>query len=219
MNVLLADDHKLFIEGMSAILSCLRSNIQLSCVYDGKSAFDKLQSGSFDIALVDLRLPALDGFSLLQALQEAGNNTPIVILTASENPHDREQALSLNAKGFISKKSSGHSVLETLDHVLANPADDSADRTPNSTTVEIDSITAASAPPKSTSDWAGLHNITQRQLDVLRLMKLGLSNQAIAERLFISKATVKTHVSCLFSALNAGSRSEAVERAHLLGLD
>ena len=104
MKVLLADDHILFIEGMRSILNSMFSDVEFECVSNGHQALEKLLAESYDIALVDLRLPGIDGFSLLEKLSESLCLTPIIMVTASEDPWDMEKAIELvgehaNAEG------------------------------------------------------------------------------------------------------------------------
>ncbi len=85
----------------------------------------------------------------------------------------------------------------------------------------ISTTQAAKVEPKNNAhtDWAKLHKITPRQLEVLRLMRFGLTNKAIAERLYLSTATVKTHIVTIFQTLGTKNRTETIEKMRQLGLD
>ena len=207
MKILLADDHHLFLEGVRSILNSIFSDVEFDCVGNGHQALEKLSAGAYDVALVDLRLPGIDGFSLLEELSRSLCLTPIIMVTASEDPWDVEKSLRLGAMGFVSKSSNGSKIQNAIESVLrgeiVKPNNDGQSN-------EHNSIPA---------DWASQHHLTQRQLEVLRLIRHGLSNQAIADQLFLSVATVKTHIVAIFHALGTQSRTEAIKKAQQLGLD
>ena len=209
MEILLVDDHQMFLDGLKSILmtSDLVNNVE--CVNDGENALKKLIGSDFDVALIDLRLPVLDGFRLLEAANDAGCLVPIIVVTASKAPEDIRKAKELGALSFISKASSSTQILDTISRVLNGelvfPSEDS---TVYKMTRELQS-----------TDWADKHNLTKRQLEVIWLIKQGLSNQEIADQLFVSLATVKSHLSAIFKVLDVKSRTEAINKAHQLGLD
>lgn len=207
MKILLADDHLLFVEGIVAILGTYRPDITVVSVHSGGVVVDEIFNGDYDLVLLDLRLPQLSGFDVLKKLQQSATLTPVIILSASENPVDMQQAVALGARAFISKKSSAQQILAVIDRVMHGEV------------VLRESEQACKLQQEEHSDWGSSHGITARQLEVLRLMKHGLSNTAIAQQLSISQATVKTHVAAIFETFNASSRSEAVDKAQLLGLD
>lgn len=205
VKLLLVDDHQLFLDGLSALLNKADSIEKIDTVNNGKEAYDLLQSGQYDIALIDLRLPIMDGFQLLQLLSDSSCLVPIIIVSASADPIDIDMAFNLGAMSFIPKSSSGETILHTIEQVMSGQK-------------VFPDNNVTSLKPRA-EQWASQHNITQRQLEVLRLMRQGLSNQAIAEQLSVSMATVKTHISAIFQALGTQSRSESSKKAHQLGLD
>jgi NarL family two-component system response regulator LiaR len=207
MKVLLADDHHLFLERMQSVLKSIFSDIEFECVSNGHQAQEKLSSDAYDVALIDLRLPGIDGFSLLDELCKSLCLTPIIMITASEDPWDIEKSLQLGAMGFVSKSSNGSQIQNVIESVLRGEI---AKPHKNIQSNMLDSIP---------TDWASQHNLTLRQLEVLRLIRHGLSNKAIAEQLFLSLATVKTHIVAIFQALGTQSRTEAIKKAQQLGLD
>jgi NarL family two-component system response regulator LiaR len=207
MKILLADDHHLFLEGMRSVLNSLFSDVEFECVSNGHQALEKLSTGAYDVALVDLRLPGVDGFSLLAELSKSLCLTPIIMVTASEDPWDVEKTLQLGAMGFVSKSANGNQIQNAIESVLRGEI------------VQPNHYAQLSEGSPTSNDWASQHNITPRQLEVLRLIRHGLSNQAIAEQLFLSLATVKTHIVAIFQALGTQSRTEAIQKAQRLGLD
>lgn len=206
MKVLLADDHLLFIEGMQSIIKNMFPNASFECVYNGRQAFENLSVKSYDIALIDLRLPEIDGFSLLEDLSNLLCLTPIIVVTASEDPWDVEKAFGLGAMGFVSKSSNGSEIKSAIESVLRGEI------------VKPQRNNENNVNPKSVN-WAEQHKLTPRQMEVLRLIRHGLSNQGIADRLFLSVATVKTHIVAIFNALEVKNRTEAIQQSQKLGLD
>lgn len=206
MKVLLGDDHQLFLEGTSAILKSFIVDVEIDIVFNGTDAYEMILTNHYDAALLDLRMPGVNGFDVLAKLQKSPSITPIIILSASDNPADGQRAMDLGARAFISKKCSAKAILSTLEQVLSGKI-----------VVAVNHKQTLSS--ENVNDWANQHGITPRQLEVLRLLRLGLPNQSISERLSISIATVKTHVAALFVTFDAKTRSEVVDKAQMLGLD
>lgn len=205
MKIFLADDHQLFLEGMRSVLANMGSDIQIDSAKNGREALERLTDDAYDIALIDIRLPNLDGFSLLTELYRTNNLTPIIIVTASEDPQDIQLAIDLGAMGFVPKSSTGKQIVTAINCVLKGEI------------VRPDGKGEASI--SNSINWASQHDITPRQLEVLRLIRHGLSNQAIATKLHLSTATVKTHIVAIFQALKTQSRTETIRKAQQLGLD
>ncbi|KEA62928.1 Proline sensor-regulator PrlR [Marinobacterium lacunae] len=208
MKILLVDDHQLFLDGLTSLLAASERVESILTVNNGRDACALLKSGAFDIALIDLRLPIMDGFSLLEALSRAHSLVPVIVVSASRDPDDIRRAFELGAMSFIPKSSTGQQILETIEAVSKGEL-----------VYQSGGDSAGDAHQFSSEDWAAQHNMTQRQLEVLRLVRQGLSNQAIAEQLHVSLATVKSHISAIFQILDTQSRSESIKKAHQLGLD
>jgi NarL family two-component system response regulator LiaR len=207
MKILLADDHNLFLEGIRSVIKGIFTNTEFECVNDGHQALQYLSNTSYDIALIDLRLPGIDGFQLLDELSKSLCLTPIIIVTASEDPWDIDRAMQLGAMGFVSKSSNGKQIQQAIESVLQGDI------------VKPTTINQQGSINSTPSNWAKQHNLTPRQLEVLRLIRHGLSNKAIAEQLSLSLATVKTHIVAIFHVLETQSRTETIKKAQQLGLD
>jgi len=203
MKIFIADDHQLFLEGIKSVLQSMGNHVDITSVNNGQDALKTLTDNIFDIALIDLRLPNIDGFSLLTELSKINCLTPVIMVTASEDPEDANRAFDLGAMGFVSKSANSQKIIQSIESVIRGEV-----------------VKPQTHNHKSNdSHWADQHHITLRQLEVLRLIKQGLSNQAIADRLFLSTSTVKTHIVALFQAFETQSRTETILKAQQLGLD
>lgn len=210
LKILLIDDHQLFLDGLTAILVSTTEVQAVDSANDGKTALTMLQTGDYDVALIDLRLPVADGFNILQNMHTIGSLTPVIVVTASQDPQDIRRAKQCGAMGYIAKSSSSHEILTAIHAVLAGEL-----VFPDHT---LSGIRGTQTSP-SQQHWARQHNLTPRQVEVLRLVKQGLPNQEIAQQLFLSLATVKSHISTLFKVLDAKNRAEAIRKAQQFGLD
>lgn len=207
MKILLADDHVLFLEGISTILKSYEPSAEIDLAHTGFDVVEKVADGSYDVIILDLRLPGLDGFSLLKKFREDACLIPVIVLTASDNPADAQSAKELGARGFLSKKMTGQEIIAATRGVIAGEL------------AYAEKHFGVEKVNSNSDDWAHLHDISPRQLEVLRAIRQGMSNQEIARSLFITEPTVKSHISAIFSALEVKSRTEAVEKAQRLGLD
>lgn len=204
MNILLCDDHALFREGLSHILNKLDTETEV-LVHEVESVEHALEFAEFqqniDLILLDLNLPGMNGIDGLKSLQSCYAFTPIVMLSASEANSDIRNALANGAMGYICKSMSSQNMLNALKLVLAGdvyiPTIALQD---NQQTVSIQT------------------SLTNRQLDVLKLLQEGLANKLIADKLHISEATVKMHITAIFKTLNVSNRTQAVLKAQTRGL-
>lgn len=207
MNILLIDDHTLFLEGLRSMLMKLNPSSDITCLNNGYDALQYLSNNIYDIALMDLALPRIDGLNLLKQLKKNRCLTPVIVVSASESPEDINTAFELGALGFIPKSSNGDTISTAINQVL------------NGEIYRPQYTNCTKYSTVNHANWAKQHKITPRQLQVLRFIRQGLSNQEIAQQLHLSLSTVKTHVSAIFIALDVQSRTEASNRAHQLGLD
>lgn len=212
ISVLLIDDHQLFAAGLAKVLESCAGQVQFTVTLctDGPSALallDSIPAPRFDVMLVDLDLPDIGGLELLLAFQQRGVMTPVIVVSGTNNQQDVQRALDAGALGFIPKSSRSDDVAAAIDAVLAGDL-----YVPEGLWAVIDTVdaaqTALAGRPRGS-----VENISDRQIEVLRLLELGHSNQRIAEILNISVATVKTHLVALFRALDVNTRTECVRAA------
>lgn len=202
MKILLVDDHKLVRAGLVLVLKQMENGIELLEAGSGREAIElALATPDIDLILMDLDLPEGSGLDALTAIQAKNKDMAVVILSAMEDQAMVSRAMTLGARGFIPKSASGEVMINSLRLVLSG---------------------GICLPPgygdAARGDRTELPNLTQRQLEVLRLMAQGNSNKEIARDLGISENTVRVHISAIISALDATNRTEAAYSAMRLGL-
>ncbi len=171
-----------------------------------------LESTPIDVALVDLDLPDGQGLDLLPLVCGQNPQAAAIVLTGSTNPESPAMAIANGAVGYLHKSSSTAEVVQAIRTVAAGETLFSATKA-----VEL-MREAARFQAKDQAKRQMLDQLTQRELDVLRALGTGLDNQAIADRLFITTATVRTHVSEVLRKLHVDSRLQAALIAVRLGL-
>ena len=207
MNVLLIDDHALFREGLKFLLGSLDAELQVDEAGDCARALAHASARSYDLVLLDMKMPGVAGLDALAALREAIPAAPLVVLSGEESSGVVRAAIERGAMGFIPKSSTPEVLLQALRLVLARgvylpPA----------------VLTAAEPAAAGGGAEAALRGLTPRQIDVLRCVIQGKSNKVIARELDVSEGTVKAHLSSVLRSFGARSRTEAVYAAAKLGL-
>jgi len=198
MEILVVDDHKLFLEGISYLLQ----KVEVGATVTAMSTFDEAMSSAatvdrYDLILLDLNIGGGDGVALLQRYADLGVFTPVVTVSASEDLQHIQSALDAGSMGFISKSLSGDEMLAAIETVLAGE-------------LFVPETIARSLAAQSDNKQQMLSVLTKRQLAVLELLCQGCSNREIAEQLFLTENTVKSHVMTLFQKMTVKNRTECV---------
>lgn len=212
MQVLVADDHQLFLDGIQHILKKLDADVEVTESTSAERAIEILESGrKFDLILIDLSMPGMDGLSILQRMHERKVWLPLVVVSGEEDVQKIKSALDSGALGFIPKTYSSQQMLSALQTIL-----DGEIYIPEKIEKQI-TVLEARRPltEKQGNDILKASGITKRQYEVLQLMAKGYSNKQIATSLYLTEHTVKSHISALFTALNASNRTECVQNAQL----
>lgn len=214
MNILLIDDHPLLRGGMRFLLRSLDAELEMDEASNANQALERVAARSYDLVLLDLKMPGLNGMDALAALCAAVPGTPLVVLSAEEDPGVIRAAIEGGAMGFIPKSSTPEVLVQALRLVLAQGV-----YLPPAALEAAHAVPSAAAPVGRTGpDGAMLPELTLRQQDVLRCVIKGKTNKVIARELAVSEGTVKAHLSAVFLALGAHNRTEAVYAAAKLGL-
>jgi DNA-binding NarL/FixJ family response regulator len=212
IGVLLADDQDMVRAGFRLILSTEPDIEVVGEAKDGEEAVAAARRLQPDVVLMDIRMPRLDGISATRRLL-TGSPTPtrVVVLTTFDVDSYVYDALRAGASGFLLKNAPP----EDLVHAIRVVADGAALLDPAVTRRVIEEFARTPAPQASPPD---VKRLTERELEVLHLLARGLSNAEIASSLFVSEATVKTHVGRLLDKLGLRDRVQAVVFAYERGL-
>lgn len=210
MKFLIIDDHAVVREGVAALL---RQAGPGNVVLEAKSGPVALEMANqhrdLDAVFLDLEMPEMDGRSVLDEFVRQHANLPVIILSSSESADDVRQALASGALGYVPKSAGAKTLLAALHFVLEGNV-----YVPPLLIVPGPVPTAvARATPDATS-----HRLTERQIEVLRLLERGLSNKEIGLALDLSEKTVKVHVSAIFRVLDVVNRTQAAKAARSSGL-
>lgn len=201
MKTLLADDHPLMREGVRQVLSQLEPAVEIIDAHDYPSLFAQTAAhADLDLAVVDLNMPGFVGMQGITQFRSRFPDIPLVVLSASESPHDIRSALEAGALGYIPKATSTAVMLAALRQVLSGDL--------YMPTCLGDGGLHSVAP----ADFEDLQHsgLTARQLEVARLLAQGCANKAIAGMLAMSESTVKVHIAAIFRAFKVTNRTEAV---------
>lgn len=215
INVMLVDDQTLIREGIKSLLN-LADYINISAeASDGEEALTLLSESTPDVVLMDIRMPKLDGIETLIKMNEAKIDVPVIILTTFDDHELVLNAIRAGAKGFLLKDVSLESLLEAIDTVergetLIQPA---------VTERVIRGFTELQKAGQSKVEKSPVQDaLSQREIEILRLMAGGYSNKEISNAIFKSEGTIKNHVSNILAKLGVRDRTRAVLKALEIGV-
>jgi DNA-binding NarL/FixJ family response regulator len=212
VRVLLVDDQELVRAGFRMILDAEPELEIVAEAADGLEALEAVDRHTVDVALMDIRMPNLDGIEATRRLLERSPETRVLMLTTFDLNEYVYEALRAGASGFMLKDARPEKLVEAIRVV----ADGDALLAPAITRRVIEEYVrrphAGDGPP------AELGELTSRELEVLRLVARGLSNAEIAGQLFLGETTVKTHVAHILQKLRLRDRVQAVVLAYESGL-
>lgn len=205
IRVMIVDDHAVVRSGLSAFLTVF-DDLELAAeAGSGEEAIRICQRMELDVVLMDLVMPGMDGAAATQAIRERCPQTQIIALTSFREDELVQGALRAGAISYLLKNITANELATAIRAAHAGRPT----LAPEATQALIHAATQSREPD---------YDLTAREKEVLALMAEGLHNPDIAERLFVSRSTVKFHVSSILSKLNASSRTEAVALALQEGL-
>ena len=210
IRVLVADDQSMVRAGFRMLLAGEEDIEVVAEASNGREAVDKAARFDPTVVLMDIRMPELDGLEATRQILAADDSARILILTTFDLDEYVYEALRSGASGFVLKDDPPEQLLAAVRTV----ADGNALLSPAVTRRVIEKFTHAPKlePP------SGLDELTERELDVFRLIARGRSNSEIGRELYISEATVKTHITHILQKLNLRDRVQAVVLAYEAGV-
>jgi DNA-binding NarL/FixJ family response regulator len=195
IRLLIADDHPVVRDGLRGIFEANGGFEVVGEAANGREAVDRAAALRPDVVLMDLRMPELDGVSAIRALTQRGIDARVLVLTTFDTDTDVLPAIEAGATGYLLKDSPP----EELRRGVRAAARGEAVLSPSVATRLVGQVREPAREP-----------LSQRELDILGLIARGCSNREAAARLFISEATVKTHVLHIYAKLGVNDRAAAV---------
>ena len=216
VRVVIADDQKIVRDGLATLLGLLDGITVVGTAIDGDDAVRQVAATEPDIVLMDLRMPNCSGVEATEKLAAAGARARVVVLTTYSDDDWVFAALRAGARGFLTKDASAEEIQQAILTVASGEAQ--LDPTVQRRLLEAlssGSRAGAGEPPASV---VIPDNLTPREVDVLRLVAAGFSNAEIADALYVSDATVKTHINHLLAKSAMRDRAQLVGYAFRNGL-
>lgn len=206
IRVLIADDHTLVRDGTRRILEAEKDLEVVAEASNGEEAVALTSSLRPDVAIIDIAMPVLDGIEVTRQIKALYPATAVLILTAHDNDQFIYKLLEAGAAGYLLKSVRSQ---ELVDAVRALHAGESVLHPAIARKV----LNYFASPSGRDKKQGRSETLTQRELDILKLVTKGLSNKEIANELSLSARTVQRHLESIFNKLQVGSRTEAVVRA------
>jgi DNA-binding NarL/FixJ family response regulator len=206
IRVVVADDQQVVREGLVALLGLLDGIEVTGAAANGVEAVDLVAQGNVDVVLMDLKMPVLDGVQATARITADFPDVAVLVLTTYADDASIATALRAGARGYLTKDAGRAEIGAALRSTAAGQSTFDPE-------VSRRLIAGLQPGPRATSD-----GLTARETEVLRLIAQGLSNPEIAVRLYISEATVKTHINNTFAKIGARHRAEAVRYAYRKGI-
>ena len=219
IRVLAVDDQRVVREGLAMLLGLLPDIEVVGTAADGEEALALAGELRPDVILMDLRMPRVDGVEATRRLRASHPEIKVVVLTTYADDRSVIDALRAGALGYLTKDAGADEIRQALQRVASGQA--SLDPAVQMHLVEAIATTATAATTDATSAPAASQlpdGLTPREVEVLGLIGAGLSNTEIAAQLFVSEATVKSHVNHMLPKIGARDRAQAVGYAYRHGL-
>ncbi|MBO0923746.1 response regulator transcription factor [Cellulomonas sp. zg-ZUI199] len=218
IRVLLVDDQALIRMGFRMLIDSSDDLEVVGEAQDGQSAIEQVTALRPDVVLMDVRMPGVDGIAATERIVAAHPDTRVLVLTTFDLDEYAFAALRAGASGFLLKDAAPAELATAVRTVASGEAVVSARITRRMLELFAGHLPAGAAAADPEAPHPRLADLTPREVEVLREVSDGLSNAEIAERLFLSEATVKTHVGRILAKLGVRDRVQAVVVAYETGL-
>ena len=205
VKLLIVDDHPLFRDGLAALLR--QSDAETIVVQAGSTeeAFRIANEQIVDAVFMDLMMPGLSGEAAIREFVRRHPTLPVIVLSSSESPQDVRRVINAGASGYIPKSATAQTVVSALNLVLSGNI---------YVPPLLITATARASEPGTPGSRNSISQLTDRQVDVLRYLRDGLSNKEISANLGIAEKTVKVHIAAIFKTLNVVNRTQAAKFLH-----
>ncbi len=217
LRVLVVDDQQVMREGLVALLGLVDEVRVVGAAGDGEQALRAVAETGPDVVLMDLRMPVLDGVEATRRIAADHPGTAVLVLTTYADDASIVSALRAGARGYLTKDAGRAEIVAAIRAAAAGQS--TFDATVSQRLV--DALIGARDRPEPSAPAAGTPTpggLTAREAEVVALITRGLSNAEIAAHLFVSPATVKTHINNAFAKIGARNRTDAVRYGYRHGL-
>jgi DNA-binding NarL/FixJ family response regulator len=211
VRVIVVDDQTAVREGLVTSLETMQGVEVVGSASDGEEAVELVAAVSPEVVLMDLRMPRMDGVEATRRIRADHPETQVVVLTTFADDESIVGALRAGAIGYLTKDAGRDHIRRALEAAASGQA--VLDPAVQTRLVEVATLPATGAGSGPLPD-----GLTEREAEVLRLIAAGRSNAEIGKELFVSEATVKTHVNRIFAKTGSRDRPQAIAYAHRRGL-
>lgn len=211
MKALIVDDHSLVRHGLALIVQDSFEDCEVVEAGSAAEALEALKAGGFDIALLDVRMPDVDGIELLKKVKAGWPDMPVIMLTTFDHSKFARAALAEGAAGYMLKDSSPVDLQQAIKVAMSGGGNVLSSKVIQNLFDDLQADETAGAAPQSA-------NLTKREMEILGLLVEGKSNKDIASQLFLSEKTVKAHLAAVFRKLGVANRTQAAMAALNMGL-
>jgi two-component system NarL family response regulator len=209
IRVLIADDHTLLRRGLAVVLDTEDDIEVVGEASDGAEALHKAEELAPDVVILDVRMPDTDGLTACAAIKRSVPDAKVIMLTSSDEETDLYEAVKSGASGYLLKSVLPHTIPDALRAVQRGESQVTPSMAAKLLTGFAALARGADAVP-APAPAAATPKLTEREMEVLKLVATGRNNREIAKELFITENTVKNHVRNILEKLNLHSRMEAV---------
>jgi two-component system nitrate/nitrite response regulator NarL len=205
VKLLIVDDHPLFRDGLAALLRQASADTFVVQASSTEEALQIVDENIIDAVFMDLVMPGLCGEPAIREFARRHPDVPVIVLSSSENPGDVRRVLNAGASGYIPKSATAQTVVSALTLVMSG-------------NIYVPPLLVSAATRAADNATNGgprsLSQLTDRQVDVLKYLRDGLTNKEIGASLGIAEKTVKVHIAAIFKTLNVVNRTQAAKFLH-----
>lgn len=199
IKIMIVDDHSMVREGLKNLLE-LEENIEvIEQAENGIDCFEKLEKVSPDVLLLDINMPSMDGLEVLSNLKKKNSEVKVLLLTAHNESEYLVKAVELGIHGYVLKDAPSSVLVEAINSIYQGETFIQ----PSLGSILNDKI------KEKEQDQAKIDSLTKRELEVLKLLSVGMYNKEIGEKLKITERTIKNHVSNIFKKIGVSDRTQA----------
>lgn len=207
IRIALADDHKMFAKGIASLLE-EEEDFSIEGIFsNGKELIDFLKKKSVDIVLTDMNMPAMDGIGVLEALKKGHSYSKIIVLSMYDDENIYNRCIKLGANAYVLKNADPDELIYTIREVYEG-----------NHIASFQKVIGQNQEDQYTDFYREKFKLSKRELQILQLIKDGLTNKGIAEKLYLSTHTVEAHRKKIHAKLEVSSVAELIRKALDMGL-